>query len=216
MVRRHQSKASIEIGLAVELAAIEQHLYEARRIRHGRDHAAAWRIATFCESSVRYSRRTPKSLSFGTGSACSFGLSGSVTKKAGVVRPEWIEQLFLSISSEDFAEAISMTRPSMSVDARIARARPAGRAAAASRSARRNQRDRNRRVDVGFLVGLAHQAIAIEAVGDARGMTQQIENRMGRVIGTSSSVSVPSAASSRRRLSRWRRKECISKADRRA
>ena len=38
------------------------------------------------------------------------------------------------------------------------------------------------RVDVGFLVGLAHQAVAIEAVGDAGGLTQQIEdgNRPGQ------------------------------------
>src|SRR3954451_24034266 len=50
------------------------------------------------------------------------------------------------------------------------------------------------RINIGLLVGLAHQAVAVEAVSDAGGMTHQVENGDGPDSGTSSSVLVPSSA----------------------
>src|SRR6187551_2348705 len=38
------------------------------------------------------------------------------------------------------------------------------------------------RVEVGILVGLAHQAVAVEAVGDAGGMAHQVENGSSSLI----------------------------------
>src|SRR5712692_9564942 len=45
MIRGHQFEGlGAEIGLALELAAVEQHLRKAREVRHGRNHAAARRF----------------------------------------------------------------------------------------------------------------------------------------------------------------------------
>src|SRR2546429_8630013 len=45
MIRGHQFEGlGAQIGLALELAAIEQHLRKAREVRHGRNHAAARRL----------------------------------------------------------------------------------------------------------------------------------------------------------------------------
>ena len=42
MIRCHQfERLRAEIGLALERSAVEQHLRKARKIRHGRNHAAA-------------------------------------------------------------------------------------------------------------------------------------------------------------------------------